>query len=285
MDLTAVDELASLAQAVATLDDAARGIAQQWLIVGATARDLILHHGHGMPIRRATVDLDVAVAVDSWSSFQSLSRALIARGARPVKEIAHRFELGGWKIDILPFGGIARSGEITWPPDGSPTMSVMGFEEASQHAIVATLPGGVTAAVASPPALLILKLIAWEDRHVELPRHDAIDIDILIASYAASWNEDRLYAEADDLLQRFGYDNSRAAAALLGRDAAEIAQPATVDRVASILVRETSGDTLRLATDMGGRAATNLELLEAVWIGFQQDGALSRLSEDARLPC
>lgn len=30
------------------------------LLVGAMARDLVLHHGYGVPIKRATTDVDIA---------------------------------------------------------------------------------------------------------------------------------------------------------------------------------------------------------------------------------
>lgn len=32
-----------------------------FFLVGATARDLILHHGYGIAVRRATVDIDLGV--------------------------------------------------------------------------------------------------------------------------------------------------------------------------------------------------------------------------------
>ena len=115
----------------------------------------------------------------------------------------------------------------------------------------------------------MLKLIAWEERHLLMPRHDALDIRTLIDSYAAPWNEDRLYTDADDLMRRFGYDNTLAAAALLGRDTAAIARPATLDRIRRIVERETSSETFLLPAEMGRRVEENLALLEALLIGFE----------------
>ena len=259
----------SLADAVETINDAAEGVVQRWLIVGATARDLVLHHAYRLPTLRATVDLDIAVAVTSWADFDKLQKGLQERGAELSPAIAHRLSLRGWQIDIVPFGGVEQDGKIVWPPANDVEMSVLGFEEASRHALNVTLRAGVTVAVASPPALLILKLVAWEDRHRSLPRHDAPDIRTLIKSYAEEWNEDRLYEEADDLLQEFGYNNSLAAAALLGRDAAAIAQSSTADLVETILRHEVLEESLMLAADMGGRTEENLELLKALLRGFQ----------------
>jgi predicted nucleotidyltransferase len=148
-------------------------------------------------------------------------------------------------------------------------MSVLGFSEASQHAIEVLLPGQVRVSVASPPALLILKLIAWKERHWSYPRYDAVDIRTLLDSYSQAWNEDRLYEEADDLLRHFGFNNTLAGAALLGRDGATIAKPATLQRIQSILQTETSEDVITLATDMGRRVEDNLNLLQALFFGIQ----------------
>lgn len=57
--------------------------------------------------------------------------------------------------------------------------------------------------------------------------------------------------------------------------AAAIAADATSSRVLSVLKREASGEQLLLAAEMGGSAASNLALLEAVLFGFQ-DTVLSR---------
>lgn len=266
LDLSKVAELASLADLVRTIDASAASIAGEWFIVGATARDLLLHYGHGMAIRRFTADVDVAIAVRTWKDYTSLGDALVARGATRDRKV-HRFHLGEWTLDLLPFGGVTSNDEIAWPPEGNPVMSVVGFDEASRNTIRATLPGGVSASIATIPALLILKIIAWEERHLERPRDDARDISALLASYAEPWNQDRLYDSAGDLLEAFAFDNERAAAALLGRDAGLIALPATRERIQSILQRETTDETYKLAREMEGRVDINLKLLESLLLG------------------
>lgn len=274
IDLTSVQELVSLGRVLRLFQHAAEQLTERSLIVGATARDLILHHVHGLRISRATVDLDIAVAVRSWDVFQLLETNLLRAGARRDSRAIHRLLIEDWKIDVIPFGKVERDGMIVWP-ETKTTMSVAGFDEASIHAPEVVLPGPTRAFVASPPALLMLKLIAWEERHVLEPRRDAIDIRTLIDSYSEAWNEERLYREADDFLQRFGYDNSLAGAALLGSDAAAIAWPATLSRMREIVERETSGEALILAVDMGRRVEENVALLEAVRAGLH-DTALSR---------
>jgi predicted nucleotidyltransferase len=274
LDLSSIAALRSLAGVVETLRDAAAGIADRWLIVGATARDLVLQHAYGLRERRKTADLDVAVAVASWEMFAALESRLLANGGERHPAVTHEFFVGDWKVDVIPFSGVEKNGVVRWPPDGDTELNVTGFAEASSDALDVTLPGGVQVLVASPPALLILKLIAWKDRHWRYPLRDGVDIRTLIDSYAEQWNVERLYGDAGELLERFGFDNSLAGAALLGRDAASIAKAATLESVVAILEAETDIDSLTLASDMGQRTEDNLKLLEALLFGIR-DAATS----------
>ena len=272
-DLSGVIDLRSLGEVAQTLTEVAAGIADRWLIVGATARDLILRDAYGLPEKRKTVDLDIAVALPSWKAFDLLQKQLVLRGAVCNRNSVHEFRLREWTIDVLPFGGVEENGRIVWPTANA--MSVVGFHEVSRHALDVLLPGDVRVLVASPAGLLILKLIAWEERHWTRPHHDAVDIRTLIDSYAESWNVERLYEDADEFLRKFRYDNALAAAALLGRDAAAIAERTTLEQMKTILERETSDGAIVFANDMGPRTEENLELLEAVLAGVH-DGALLR---------
>jgi predicted nucleotidyltransferase len=76
------------------------------LIVGATARDLILQHAYGLPERRKTADLDVAVAVATWEMFAVLESRLLANGAQRNPAVTHEFFVGDWKVDVIPFAGV-----------------------------------------------------------------------------------------------------------------------------------------------------------------------------------
>jgi predicted nucleotidyltransferase len=98
---------------------------------------------------------------------------------------------------------------------------------------------------------------------------DGIDIRTLIDSYSEQWNQERLYGEASEILEHFAFDTSLAGAALLGRDAAAMAKPATLLTVLAILEAETGEDALTLASDMGGRTEDNLNLLEALLFGLR----------------
>jgi predicted nucleotidyltransferase len=269
-DLSSVGELQPLAEIIRSLSESGRGVVTRFLIIGATARDLILRYVHNLPVTRLTVDLDVAVTVVSWADFATLRERLIAKGATAIAAMPHRVLIHDWQIDIVPFGGVEVNGVIAWPPDREVEMTVLGFAEAARHELEVILPNDTVVSVASLPALLLMKVIAWSERHQTLDDRDARDIHTLIDGYAGDWNQDRLYGNAGDLLESFGFDNELAAAALLGRDAAKIAEPPTARRVEQVLERETLGDSMRLASDMGGRADVNLQLLRALRVGFAQ---------------
>ena len=47
------------------------------MLVGATARDLLLHHVYGLPVTRATYDVDFAILVDSWEQFATVKQLFL----------------------------------------------------------------------------------------------------------------------------------------------------------------------------------------------------------------
>ena len=78
-----------------------------YLVVGASARDLILHHGYGLRIQRATLDLDFAVEVGEWDAYQALKETLIASGFEETRQKQGFKSPNGSFVDIIPFGELA----------------------------------------------------------------------------------------------------------------------------------------------------------------------------------
>ena len=191
------------------------------LVVGATARDLLLHYVHAVPIARATSDVDLAFAVPDWAVFDALRFALIASGAFVADRAHHRvLHRGGTPIDLIPFGGVeARDGAITWPADNS-VMKVLGYREALASAVELMLPGSQRVFTVYLPMLAILKLIAWAERHVSAPRKDARDFFLIVNNYLNKDNTVRLYDEAAHLLEVDDFDYQVAGGWLAGHDAA-----------------------------------------------------------------
>jgi predicted nucleotidyltransferase len=271
-DLSARVELAITSQTLAVVANVLARHATQWLLVGAAARDMVLSFGYGLEMTRATRDLDIGVAIPAWETFEKIATDLVDRaGFTRDTSMSHRFRTDGAVVDIVPFGAVATDGVLAWPPDGEFEMSVLGFRETYAASDEVLLPGQILVRVASPPGLLLLKMIAWDERHMEKPKHDAVDIAALLHTYSSKRALDDVYTNGADLLETFEYDVELVGAALMGRYSAAIAEPETAEEVLRILDRETDIDGwLLLASDMSLRSVDwALRLLEALRHGFR----------------
>jgi predicted nucleotidyltransferase len=228
------------------------------MLVGATARDILLSYAHGITIMRATFDLDFAVAVANWDEYQELRNRLLSDGTfTEEKGVLHRLILPpSIKLDLIPFGGVERTDHtIAWPPDESDVMQIMGYREAMNDAVLVNLPEGLQVNVVSLPALAMLKLFAWKDRRKISPGKDAVDLWTIISNYLGAGNEERFYSEAEELFAQDDYDLSRGSAWLLGKDIRELLNRTEDDTAlkATIKLVETEIDgngELNLVRDM-----------------------------------
>jgi predicted nucleotidyltransferase len=233
--------------------DEAAAVGIECMIVGATARDILLTHRFGIPRRTATYDIDFAVAVENWDQFEQLKARLSARKEFDTSgRMAQRMYYGGqdeeqgYPIDLVPFGGVAQNtSEIAWPPDMRVIMNVAGYQEVLTAAEPVELAPGFTAKVASLAGLSILKLIAWSDRGSSNPK-DAHDLYQIMAKYADAGNLDRLYDGEFAMLESADYDPEIAGACLLGKDVALLASEATYRQLITILERDHDRLTLEM---------------------------------------
>jgi predicted nucleotidyltransferase len=62
---------------IAAVQAGARAQGVELLLVGAAARDLLLVHVYDQRVRRATKDVDFAVALTSWAAYEQLQARLI----------------------------------------------------------------------------------------------------------------------------------------------------------------------------------------------------------------
>lgn len=234
-----------------TVEAASAGI--ECMIVGATARDILLTHVFGIPPRNATYDVDFAVAVENWDQFEQLKSRLFARkGFESCERMKQRLYYRdhekdrGYPLDLVPFGGIARNtNEIAWPLDMQIIMNVAGYQEVLRAAEQVELAPGCIAKVASLAGLTILKLIAWLDRGSSNSK-DAHDLYQIMTKYAEAGNADRLYDAEFTLLEAAGYDPEIAGACLLGKDTALLASETTYQQLMAILEQ----DYARLSLEM-----------------------------------
>lgn len=252
------------------VDTQARVLGVGYLVIGAMARDLVLVHGFGARIERGTKDVDFAIDVADWESFNTLKMSLLELAFTQDPRIPHRLHFEGsdnlpWEIDIVPFGGIQDAeANITWPPENERIMSVLGFREAHEHAIKAKIQAEpeVSIPVASPAGISLLKLVAWLDRRADIRPKDATDLRYLMETYTKIPEIfDAVYEE--NCMEAQDWDEIRASAMKLGRDVAAIARAETMDYLAS---RLRADESLReaLVRDMAGRSEQALTACTAL---------------------
>lgn len=245
-------------RAVAAAADA-EGITH--LLVGATARDVLLTHVFGMEIRRATHDVDFAVAVKDWDQFDALCARLVAQGTFKEGEKAKQrlyYKDGEYEyhIDLVPFGEISKgASEIAWPPDLKTIMNVTGYQDVITAAESVKVAPDFIQKVISIAGLVILKIIAWSDRGRENPK-DALDLIFIVDSYASAGNLDRIYND-DQLLEASGHDPDIAGVYLLGQDIRQVASASTLNLLIQIIERDF--DRLSLEMMKSQRHVENVE--------------------------
>lgn len=217
------------AKSFALLDAVAKAAGElgiEWMVTGAAGRVLLLEGVYGLPPGRATEDIDLGIMVESWERYQALVEKLCRENDfRPDPKQQQRIRLGDDGIlDLVPFGGI-ESGDrlIRWPPERDFVMSVIGFREAHADAVEVTLKG-LTVPVVSPVGLMMLKLVAWNERHLAKPGRDAADLAYVLRHYSNILTEAALLGEHYDVVEACGYDIDLAASRVLGRQIAVLAQ-------------------------------------------------------------
>ena len=95
----------------------------RYMLVGATARDLLLYHVFGHAVTRATYDLDFAILVDSWEQFATVKQLFLdIPGFTDKGRNAQRLHyqptgaLFETIVDIIPFGKLETAAPITGSP-------------------------------------------------------------------------------------------------------------------------------------------------------------------------
>jgi predicted nucleotidyltransferase len=227
---------------------AAQRLAIPLFVIGATARDLVLHHYYGAQISRATQDLDFAIQILDWSAFEALKTELLQTGFSETRT-SHRLDTsqGGW-IDLVPFGPISNDGKaVAWPPKGDVVMSILGFSEAYEHALqvrINELPT-IDIPVVSPVGLALLKLVSWTERKREKRPNDARDLLYLCTNYREIPEiKDEIFGQ-EDMMEAYGWVLEQGAAFLLGRDVRAIAASDTNEYLEQLFNEEIVNRPLR----------------------------------------
>ncbi len=228
----------------------------RWVLIGATARDLALMLGGVTLPRRATNDVDIAVAAHDVVDFD----AMLATIGEPTRAWQRR-RLLGQQVDVVPYGDLERDGEVVIHES---SLSVLGCAEAAANADLVTLPSGRLLPAAPLELIAVLKLIAFAGRQ---PAETKDADDLLTVLRAAS---EGIYGDEtwDDLVAMAAtdFDHALAGAYRLGRRGIACF---TTGRAAQVLE---IGRQIQLTVRLAWRGAED-ELLQA-WLDGLRGGAL-----------
>jgi predicted nucleotidyltransferase len=154
-----------------------------YYLIGAIARDIWFSQER--ITNRTTRDMDFAVMVSDKDQFKRAKELLIEE---------HKFSASSWNeftlinpkgivIDLLPFGEIeVQDGIIIEKGIGLHSIKVNGFKEIAKVGTASHTDEDKTFEVATLPSIILLKLIAYDDR----PEHrqkDPQDIAQILAAY------------------------------------------------------------------------------------------------------
>lgn len=207
-----------------------------YFIVGATVRDIILNYVYNIIIYRKTNDVDFGVRVRNWDEYKLLLTEVEKVGFKKSESIMHRYTYKSMIIDFIPFGEISINDEnIIWPDKYQKEMNVIGFDEAfinSDEILIQNNPE-IIVRMASVEFLVILKIISWNERSIDLRLSDAKDLYLIITSYLKAGNEARLFDHEDIVDLAIDYELS--GAMLLGRDISKAVSKGTLERILEIL--------------------------------------------------
>lgn len=225
------------------------------LLVGATARVILLELVHGQVTGRKTHDIDFAVAVENWEQFRAIKERLIASKKFTQDErIVHRLNYGpAVVVDLIPFGEIEdEESMLRWPPPEVTILNMAGFRDAYESAVKIEIEPDLIVSVASIPSMSVLKMFAWNDRrHEEKGKKDAQDFLCLLREYHKIGS--RIY---EDEVEAAFVDNDFNAeltgAWLLGHDAVSQLMTKTKDSLRSLFRDRKLMNvlTLHMATDL-----------------------------------
>lgn len=139
-----------------------------YFAVGAFARDVsMLARGHTSLSERKTKDVDLAVMVGSLEEYEKLKELISALPdfERDEKE-PYRFVFqNAYVVDFLPFGEIANEkGQVDLLAKNAFTLDMPGFELVQPFAETVETEEGLTLNVSSLSGIVLLKLLAWQDK-------------------------------------------------------------------------------------------------------------------------
>ena len=170
-------------------------------LIGAFARDTWLAEKGIRAL--GTKDIDLAVFISDDSKYDELKRYLVEEEGFIISSTNEYtfIDKVGYQVDILPFGAIEIEGKKFTNSSGLVSTSVSGFAEVYKEATEEVVfENKHVFKVSSLAGIVILKLLAWDDRP-EMRTKDIQDIAIILNNYFTLESE-MIYEKYNDLFEK-----------------------------------------------------------------------------------
>lgn len=169
----------------------------EYFVLGATARNIWFAAGNEKP--ETTKDVDFALYVAHPDDYINLKHRLIYE-YNYVKSTVNEYCLitpQGRQVDLLPFSETKRQNLKILDAVGIATMNFDGFKEAYKFGVQQTIIDSEIYNVCSIPAIVVLKLIAFDDR----PEHRIKDVKDInsICNHYHNIEDSFIWSEYSDL--------------------------------------------------------------------------------------
>lgn len=275
MDLSSIRE-GELKEVFNELEEAFEQLNINFYLIGALARDI--WYARGDKQFRTTKDVDFAIMISNKEDYEALRTYLIdQKGYREIK--SNSFVLltpVGIEVDLLPFGEIEINDEVKFEGAGLTSIKVNGFNEVYLTGTeVVKLATGHAFKVATLPAIILLKFIAYDDRP-DVRLKDARDI-INIMLHFFDLQSDLIYESHADLFGGEEMELEEIAAIVIGREIRNIAAPneALFKRLNTIIdgllmTKENSAFIRNMVSESGRTVEEILNLLIKLPTGLNQ---------------
>lgn len=247
-----------------------------FFLIGAIAKEYWFNRGG--KITGGTKDIDFAVLVASHDDYENIRTYLKDRGYIDTKDNAYiLISPTGVQVDILPFGGIEIDQTVTVIGEGMTSIRVNGFKEVYNAGTEkAELSTGHIFKAATLPAIVLLKLIAYDDRP-EVRLKDARDISSIIQHFF-DLQSDFIYEYHLDLFDdESDKDVVDIGATVVGRELKKLCtdNQSLKERIQRILEREIAGGTgSRFIRQMIQEANSDAEKMQN-WLAHLLNGYMS----------
>lgn len=198
----------------------------KFYVIGATARDILMGI-HNEFSGRMTHDLDIAIAINKWSEFETVEKGLLEIGTfkKDSKQKQRFIYKDVFELDIVPYGKITEENDkIFWPPDEQFAMTVLGFAEIESDLISVTIDEEISIQIANLSGIFILKLVAWSDRN-QRGNKDADDIGFILTNYLEIYEERAAANYYNEIYDVENFTRLSSGAKLLGIDCKNLLIP------------------------------------------------------------